>query len=284
MGLFNKSIMISSPSYRYRMTTPACMPSPATAIYAGQQLFLVEGTLDSLYNVEGIALRIALHRLYGRAEAADLCAAVRGLRQAHETAAIGADDSEERADVLIARLGGALAYGRFAHACELAEGERVRAVVARSGAHLLLHSLIRQRDDLLLLPPCARSTTQARVRRHRRSVRCAIGGIWIAAALLVATQGPLTASHWPGFGLLLSAVALAAVLTALVMRFNAEPAESMEGGDHAQAIFTVYGFPLPDYFDAATGMTFFEGRASDVFAPSAAIALHKHKKTFNLFC
>lgn len=259
------------------------MPSPTTAIYAGQELFLVEGAFESVFNADGIALRIALHRSYDHAEASDLCVAVRGLRQAHETAAIGADDSEERADVLIARLGGALAYGRFAHACELAEGELVRAVVARSGAHLLLHSLIRQRDDLLLLPPRARSTTQARVRRHRRSVWRAIGGIWIAAALLVAVPGPLTTGHWPGRGLLLFAVALAAVLTVLVRRFNAGPAESMEGGDHAQAIFTVYGFPLPDYVDATTGMTFFEGRASTFLAPSAAIALHKHKKTFNLF-
>lgn len=49
---------------------------------------------------------------------------------------------------------------------------------------------------------------------------------------------------------------------------------------YAEKIFTAYGIPRPEDFDAHGGMTRFEYRGNNFFAINFELAMKKHKKKF----
>ncbi|NHZ90049.1 hypothetical protein F2P45_13640 [Massilia sp. CCM 8733] len=261
------------------------MPDAPTVAYAGKELFLVEGALASLHDAPSKTQ--LLDKLARRMRHPPLAAGEReaaaGMHRALTEETVMYDAGEEPTPVFIARLGGSLVYGMFEHACELAEGDRVRAVVARSGAHLHLHSLIREADQMMLLPSGAWSGARARVRGNRREMWRLIAGMWIVFALFMALlmyeKGGVVLA-WGDVGFMLVVMALSA---GLVRLGHGSPYQIMPGGDEAQAIFTVYGFPCPEYFDAAEGLTSFRGRTLGFSAPCARIALDRHKEKFDLY-
>ncbi|NHZ43712.1 hypothetical protein [Massilia aquatica] len=255
------------------------MSNSPTVTYAGQELFLVEGTLASLHHAASktrLLEALARHMRDPRAQSGDSREAA-GMHQALAEETVMYELSEYDTPVFIARLDGSLLFGMFDNACALVEGDRVRAVVAKSGAHLHLHGLIRDADKMMLLPPGADSGPLARVRSNKRGLWRLIFGIWIASALITAivmhTQGGFRFG-WEGFFFTLAMMLFSA---ALIRLGEGSPYQIMPGGDHAQAIFTVYGFALPAYFDATEGMTWYSG-AGTFYAPNAGIALEKHQK------
>lgn len=278
-GKRRPGLMPPAPSHKVRM------PDTPTVVYAGKELFLLEGALASLHDAPSKTQ--LLDKLARRMRHPPLAAGEReaaaGMHQALTEETVMYDAGENPTPVFIARLGDALVYGILENACELAEGDRVRAVVARSGAHLHVHSLIREADQMLLLPCGAWSSAPARVRENRRGMWRLIAGMWIGLALFMAAltyeKGGVVLA-WGDVGFILVVMALLAGLARLG---HGSPYQIMPGGDEAQAIFTVYGFPRPEYFDAAEGMTWFRGRTSGFCAPCARMALDRHKEKFDLY-
>ncbi len=257
------------------------MSNSPTVTYAGQELFLVVGTLASVHHAASKTqlldtLAREMHALSGAS------AQAAAMHQVLAEENVMYEVSEYDTPVFIALLDGALLFGMFENACALVEGDRVRAVVARSGAHLHLHGLIREADKMMLLPYGADSGPLARVRSNKRGLWRLIFGIWIISALIMAvvmyTQGGFRFG-WEGFFFTLAMMVFSA---GLIRLGEGSPYQIIPGGDHAQAIFTVYGFALPAYFDAREGMTWYIGQGAKFYAPNAAVALEKHQKKFDL--
>ncbi|NHZ64368.1 hypothetical protein [Massilia genomosp. 1] len=259
------------------------MPNSPTVTYAGQELFLVDGTLASLHHAASktrLLDTLARRMRVPRPRSGDSGEAA-AMHQALTQETIMVDVSEYETPVFIAQLDGSLSFGMFDNACALVEGDRVRAVVARSGAHLHVHSVLRDADQMMLLPTGADSGPLARVRSNKRSLWRHIRGIWIASALIMAVLMYANGGFrfgWEGFFFTLAMMVLSA---GLIRLGEGSPYQIMPGGDEAQAIFTVYDFPLPEYFDASEGMTWFSGPEGAFCAPRADLALARHKKKFD---
>lgn len=77
-------------------------------------------------------------------------------------------------------------------------------------------------------------------------------------------------------------IMLLAMCAALGRLGHGSPYQIMPGGELAQAIFTVYGFPLPHDFNAHQGIALFPGRSSPFYETNAQVALARHRTRFRL--
>lgn len=257
-------------------------PSHPTADYDGRQLFLLDGTLSGLQTAStkaGLLDKLATPRRRGTSGAA---AASGAMHQAlaGETYLCEFDDVETH--IFAARLDGLAIYGMFEHADQLADGDVLGAVVSGSDELLYVHSVIRRADDLLLLPYGVYAGEQALVRDNKRAMWKWIAGIWIMFEVFFLACMYAEGAAIPAQTFLMSSIAIL-ILNAGVIRLGlGSPYQIMPGGEQAQAIFTVYGFPLPQDFDARKGAALFPGKSSPFHATNAQTALARHRARFKL--
>jgi hypothetical protein len=209
-------------------------------------------------------------------------AAAASIRQAlaEESYLYEFDDVETH--IFAAQLDGLPVYGMFENAHQLADGDKVRAVVSGSDDLLYVHSVIRGADDLMLLPYNVYAGEQALVRENKREMWKLIFGTWIFMQLCFVALTWADGTAAPAQDVLMLSI-MALVLTAAVGRLGyGSPYQIMPGGAHAQAIFTVYGFPLPDHFNARKGTALFSGASAPFYGTNARLALASHLAAFKL--
>jgi hypothetical protein len=176
---------------------------------------------------------------------------------------------------------GKVAFGSFSRADKIKDGDLVQIVVSKRGDAFYVHSLLRVRDDLLMLPPMVFAGDRAFFRGCMKFAWRFCIFTWISFIFLlylIAEDGFLHSNGIGGLGLLLFFIPLL-----LWFPFEYRTYRSMRYyGLYASAIFKTYDFPRPDDLDVRSGMAHYPDDSYGYGGINCKIALESHKKKYGI--
>jgi hypothetical protein len=255
----------------------ALTPLTTPLSYAGEELFLVEGSLSEVQHAHTRVNLLA--QIQSRAQAKNLAtgvaAAVSGMHGVLASSAMLALYDGEDMVNFAGLLGAQVICGTFEKADTFKDGDKIRAVVSKRGEVLSARAVMRERDKMLFMPLSILRGDGAHFRscmRHARNMY--FGGVVFFGLTNFFTGGRIDMYFVLLFGLPL-----------IVFPFEYWTYRSTRFfGEQGSAIFKVLGFPRPDDVDLmpAIHYKFPEDGSGVNGVANYEKALEQHAKRFDL--
>jgi hypothetical protein len=224
--------------------------------YDGDDLFLVEGTLTELQTSRTTVNLLA--QLDKRAQAKNLAtgvaAAVGDMHgQLANSAMLALYDGEDMYN-FAGLLGEQVVCGTFERGDAFQSGDTIKAVVSKRGDVLKAHAVLRERDQMLFMPlSCVRGDKAHFWSCMRHARNSCIGVLLVSFSILAflilnSDKQKNLADYWPLF-------ALASIVPLMIFPMEYWTYRTTKYmGEHASAIFKVFGVPRADELDLMKAM------------------------------
>lgn len=251
--------------------------------FSDEVLFILEGKITDFHTASTTVnlLSEIEKNLEGKILAGGIAAALNGMHGALATSAmLSLYDGEDMYN-FSGLVNGKVVCGVFEEADKIKDGDNVKLVVAQRGDVLHVHSLLRIADSLLMMPLntfCGERAFFWNCMRFARNISICVWVILFAGFFLFIDVSLEKKEN------LIAAFSLILFLPPLFcFPFEYWTYKSMLGySTYAEKIFTAYGFPRPDDFDAQRGIARFEYRGNSFFAINFELAMKKHREKFNI--
>ncbi|MBW3499321.1 MULTISPECIES: hypothetical protein [Janthinobacterium] len=251
--------------------------------FSDEVLFSVEGVLTELH-ISATTVNLLKEietKLAGKNLAGGLAAAANGMYGAlANSAMLSLYDGEDMFN-FAALVNGKVVCGVFDKANKLKNGDVVKLVVSERGEVLHVHSLLRIEDSLLLMPLNVYCGERAFFKGCMR-----VAWRFTLFAWLVMFAGFFYSVDISMDDLVKPLIASSIMLllpVLILFPFEYWTYKSMRYYSlYASAIFTAYGFPLPDDLDIRSGMILYKDAAYGFGAINCEIALQKHRDKYKL--
>lgn len=254
--------------------------TPNTADHEGEQLFLIEGTVQDLqiaHTTVNLLEQIKENNKGKQTIAGAVLAANDMYGMAANAASLIFYDGEDM-DNFACYIGDELVGGIFSHPLSIANGDHLKAVVSRRGNMYFVHGLARPADHSAWMPI---NTFQGQKAMLRKLMKFPVGwGVFMGlissiVALWIALEKGDSRAWWM--------IPISLVLSYVIHLLDGiwSYKSFKDYGKRAAAIFTVFGFPDPDDFDLKPSLAL-KLHHAHINAPAAdhsfnyVIAIQKH--------
>lgn len=242
-----------------------------------EMIFILEGEMTHFHFSNTTAS--LLHDIEEKTLVCDVADAISGMQvELASSSMLSLYDGEDVYN-FAGLVNGKVVCGVFEEADKLKEGDNVKLVVEQRGDVLHAHSLLRIADSLLMMPLntfCGERAFFWNCMKFARNISISVWIILFAGFFLFVDVSLQKKED------LIAVFCLILLLPPLFcFPFEYWTYKSMINYSiYAERIFTAYGIPRPDEFDAQEGITRFEYRGSNFFAINLELAMKKHKKKF----
>jgi hypothetical protein len=177
---------------------------------------------------------------------------------------------------------GNIVCGVFEEADKLISGDLVSAIVSKRGNVLFVHSLQRVSDHLLMLPAHAICGPEAFFKDCMRVAWRMTRLLWVFMGTIFMVFHMVHNSEDQKYLMTFLIAMLAPPIVIFPMEYWSYRTMAPTG-DYAECIFKLYGFPNPEYFNAAKGMDLFPSQSGGFIAINSEKAIEIHRKRYKMW-
>jgi len=178
-------------------------------------------------------------------------------------------------------VNGKVVCGVFSDADKIKDGDIVKLVVTERDDVLHVHSLVRLKDSLFMMPLNAYCGERAFFWECMKVARNMTFFMWIFASAAIFFSVDVSPENKEYLIKVYGAIFILPII--FCFPFEYWSFRTMRDYSiYASKIFSVYGFPRPDDFDMLRGVNFFKEKNYGFVGYSCELALKKHREKFRL--